>query len=484
MTDLCIHLGRDATAFGGVSRVNLQIATTLAERFGVVSEPERADLQICSFAGPAPEDPRRLWIDHGSFADAGFWTYTAPRLSVDDTILVSSRVCMEIADRIFGNRRPSLVHVPYFADTTVFHPVPDRRAVRDKLATEGRVPACGPLLLSVAAYSRRKNLHLTIRLLHAMSESAPDARLLLVGRAAPSQMDYLKELQELAATLGVSDRVHFLEPMPHERLQELMSASDLLVHLTTCRLENFGLVVAEALACGLPVLAADWGGLRDLVDHGKNGFLAPTHLTTEGPRVDWLGALEPALALCGDPGLRERMSQNARSFAREHLAVASFETRLCDAVRSTLGQPSAGGGLAALSPKGEDLMFATLQLHRKATITQTSAEYRELLRYEEPLARFLTGPAASCVEPPRVTGDDRLYPLVAYEVSADSEIRVSDPAWPACGPASPEECRVARLSDGTRSLQEIGEADLVVAAQRLVDRGLLAPRRRWADYLS
>ncbi len=484
MSDLCIHLGRDATGFGGVSRVNLQIATTLAERFDVVQEPERADLQVCSFGRPAPAGPRRLWIDHGSFADAGFWTYTATRLSVDDTILVSSRVCLEIADRIFGSRRPSLVHVPYFADTTVFHPASDRRAVRDRLARQGRIPADGSVLLSVAAYSRRKNLHLTIRLLHAMNEAAPDARLLLVGRPAPSQMDYLKELQELAADLGVTDRVHFMEPVTHDVLQELMSASDLLVHLTTCRLENFGLVVAEALASGLPVLAADWGGLRDLVESGENGFLAPTHLTTGGPRVDWLGGLEPALALCGDPGLRERMSQNAVTFAREHLSVTAFETRLCDAVRSTLMRPSAADGLATLSPKGEDLMFATLQLHRNATITQTSAEYRELLRCEEPLARFLTGPAASCAVPPRVTGEDRLYPVVAYEVSGDAEIRVSDSAWATCGAASPVECRVARLSDGIRSLQEIGGADLVVAAQRLVDRGLLAPRRRSADFSS
>ncbi len=481
MTDLCIHLGRDATEFGGVSRVNLQIATTLAKHFGVVAEPERAELQLCSFGRPTPDGPRRLWIDHGSFADAGFWTYTAPRMRVDDTILVSSRVCLEIADRILGARRPSFVHVPYFADTGVFHPAANRRKLRDELARQGRLPAGGPVLLSVAAYSRRKNLHLTIRLLHAMSAGAPDARLVLVGRPAPSQKDYLDELQDLAVELGVADRVHFLEPVPHDVLRQLMSAADLLVHLTTCRLENFGLVVAEALACGLPVLAADWGGLRDLVDSGENGFLAPTHLTTGGPRVDWLGAVDPALALVRDPGLRRRMSHNALTFAREHLAVSAFESRLCNAVRSTLERPAAGDGLASLSPRGEDLMFATLQLHRKTKITQTSAEYRELLRSEEPLARFLTGPAASSANAPRVTPDDRLYPLVAFAVSADAEIRVSDPAWPGRGPATSEECRVARLSDGSRRVKEIGGADPVVAAQALVDRGLLGPLRRWAD---
>lgn len=88
----------DGAAPGGGAGVNRIAAEIFAEIGEIAETREEADLQVCSFSRNAPAVPARLFIDHGSFADASFWAYTAPKLLTSDTILVSSTVCREVAD--------------------------------------------------------------------------------------------------------------------------------------------------------------------------------------------------------------------------------------------------------------------------------------------------------------------------------------------------------------------------------------------------
>jgi glycosyltransferase involved in cell wall biosynthesis len=70
------------------------------------------------------------------------------------------------------------------------------------------------------------------------------------------------------------DRIRFLGAQPHDRLADLYRAADMLVQPSVCR-EGYGLPVAEAMAVGLPVVAANHGGLLDLVVPGETGLLVP-----------------------------------------------------------------------------------------------------------------------------------------------------------------------------------------------------------------
>ncbi len=90
----------------------------------------------------------------------------------------------------------------------------------------------------------------------------------------PSGIDGEREvarLHALADDLGVTDRVRWVPPQPHEALADWYRAADVCV--VPSRTESFGLVALEAAACGTPVVAADVGGLRSLVDDGHTGFL-------------------------------------------------------------------------------------------------------------------------------------------------------------------------------------------------------------------
>ena len=66
------------------------------------------------------------------------------------------------------------------------------------------------------------------------------------------------------------------EPVSEELKRQALTAADLAISLVDNPQETFGLAVAEAMAAGLPLVAADWSGYRDLVRDGIDGFLIPS----------------------------------------------------------------------------------------------------------------------------------------------------------------------------------------------------------------
>jgi glycosyltransferase involved in cell wall biosynthesis len=472
---------------GGGGRANFECAEVLKTEFSTVGEIDQADMQVCSFTWDAPVDPPRLFIDHGSFADASFWAYLAPRLRTSDTVLVSSQVCARVAERCFGPERPLLLNVPFCVDTELYRPESHRRTARRRVLEEHAIPEDGPLLLVVSGFVRRKNHHLAVLFLRALLDEVPTARMVIVGGTTdrPGSLAYRQAVLELGARLGVGSRLHLAEPLPQTRLSKLMAAADLLVHLTNCRLENFGLVVAEAMSAGLPVVGADWGGLRDLIRPGETGLLAPTFLSANGPRTDWLSLVRPAAALLLDGAAWRAMSDRSREHALRHLTREAYRKRLVQAVRAALARRGGANRPVALSAPATDLMFRTITLNAAhPEITGTGDEYRLLMRLDEGAHyRFLTGPAASLEYPPRVNEGDRLYPVVPW-TAEDDVVRITDPAWPGSMRVSAIQRELLRRCDGSATLREVLDALGLSAgarqearseAQALVDRGVLCP---------
>ncbi|WP_338768664.1 D-inositol-3-phosphate glycosyltransferase [Nocardia vulneris] len=165
---------------------------------------------------------------------------------------------------------------------------------------------------------------------------ARNLRVLIVGGPSGSGLERPDALIELAAALGIADRVTFLPPQPPDRLVQVYRAADLVA--VPSYNESFGLVAIEAQASGTPVLAADVGGLGTAVRHGESGLLVPGHRTP-----DWAGALG---YLLDDPERLRRMSaravEHAANFSWEHTAaglLTSYSAALHDfrAERAALG---------------------------------------------------------------------------------------------------------------------------------------------------
>jgi D-inositol-3-phosphate glycosyltransferase len=132
-------------------------------------------------------------------------------------------------------------------------------------------------------------------------------------------------LIDLAAELGIAERVSFLPPQPPQRLVQVYRAADLVA--VPSYNESFGLVAIEAQASGTPVLAADVGGLGTAVRHDISGLLVPGHRT-----ADWANALG---LLLDDPDRLHRMSEqavtHAANFSWAHTAdglLASYAAAL------------------------------------------------------------------------------------------------------------------------------------------------------------
>lgn len=154
--------------------------------------------------------------------------------------------------------------VPPGVDHRVFSPG-DRGEARRALAL-----ADVATLLFVGRIQPLKEAGLAVRALSLLDD--PTAQLVLVG--GPSGVDgaaELARLHDLVEELGLASRVRFVAPQPHDGLVTYYRAAD--VCLVPSRTESFGMVALEAAASGTPVVAANVGGLRTLVDPGHTGYL-------------------------------------------------------------------------------------------------------------------------------------------------------------------------------------------------------------------
>jgi glycosyltransferase involved in cell wall biosynthesis len=107
-------------------------------------------------------------------------------------------------------------------------------------------------------------------LIDAVFQSDPQVTAILVGDALFGEQDYVKQLHQQVAKLGLENRVKFLGF--RNNISQLMSACDLVAHTSTAP-EPFGRVIVEAMLCGKPVVASKAGGAMEIVEHGVNGFL-------------------------------------------------------------------------------------------------------------------------------------------------------------------------------------------------------------------
>lgn len=165
----------------------------------------------------------------------------------------------------------------------------------------------GPILLYVGRLAREKNLGLLLWAVHAAVRVAPNLTLLVVGEG-----DEERSLQRLAAQLEIADRVRFVGPVPHQAVGCWYRAADLFVFPSVS--ETQGLVVLEAMAHGLPVLAVRSIGTSDFIVDEVSGAL------TDDAEDDFVQRL---LALLRDGASLRRYAEQGRVMAMKLTAEAS-----------------------------------------------------------------------------------------------------------------------------------------------------------------
>lgn len=117
-----------------------------------------------------------------------------------------------------------------------------------------------------------KGVDIALEAAALITDVVPDFRLSVIGGASgDTGEDELARLWSRAAERDLDGVVDFLPPVPHSELARYYRASDVV--MLPSRSESFGLVAAEAQACGIPVVAARVGGLEHVVADGRSGIL-------------------------------------------------------------------------------------------------------------------------------------------------------------------------------------------------------------------
>jgi glycosyltransferase involved in cell wall biosynthesis len=132
-----------------------------------------------------------------------------------------------------------------------------------------------PVLLFAGRVSEEKGVMELPWIMEKVRESLPNAKIAIAGMGPAEKA--LREAMPDAIYLGWVD---------HDKLPEVYSAADMLV--LPSRFDTFGCVVLEALSCGLPVIAYDTKGPKDILLHGVNGYLAKTRNAMAAGIVDYL----------------------------------------------------------------------------------------------------------------------------------------------------------------------------------------------------
>lgn len=278
----------------------------------------------------------------------------------DGVILPSESIARMVRKR--GVTSPMTV-IPTGIDVKAFGSA-DGASFRKKL----NIPSDAIVVGHVGRLALEKNLSVLANAVAPYLKQEPRARFLVVGDGP-----WRDEMKAVFEQQGVADRLILAGKRTGRVLREAYRAMDVFVFAS--KSETQGMVVAEAMAAGLPVVALNASGVREVVRDGENGFLLPGDASVE--------TFTQALAKVGvDAELRKKLSEaatrTAQDFSREKSAQRALafyeETRKATRARRLLNQLSPWTALLKRLGLEWDLLATRTQTVAHAVFGETEAE--------------------------------------------------------------------------------------------------------------
>ena len=265
--------------------IALQVATlTRVERDGQGNHTSRA---------------RRLW--QSGMTQVATWMEDCVFKFVDAIFVENAWMY----DHYCNSGAKDLVHfAPPGVDTTLFYPPEDPSMRENYILCVGRLG------------DPRKNVQLLFRAYHKLQQrldSQEDVpRLVLAGLSGPTNTDW-----QLASDLGIRSSVQFHRGVPKQELAELYRSARLFA--LSSNEEGLGIVLAEAMASGTPVVSTDCGGPTTLIEQGNTGILTPTG--------DAEAFAEAMATLVADTESARAMGDAGRAHIEEHFSIRAAGKR-------------------------------------------------------------------------------------------------------------------------------------------------------------
>lgn len=198
--------------------------------------------------------------------------------------------------------------IPYGIDQRDFAATPQVRQAADAIRARH---APKPIILFVGKLRHYKGLNVLIDAMRTI-----DAHLLVIGDGMMEA-----EWKAQSTALGLDDRITFLGEVSDEEKLPILYASDLFVLPSTNRAEAFGIVLIEAMACGLPLVSTELGtGTSFVNEHETTGLVVPPN--------DSHALADAINRILGDKALRQRMSDAALARAQSEFNVDTMAARM------------------------------------------------------------------------------------------------------------------------------------------------------------
>jgi len=196
----------------------------------------------------------------------------------------------------------------------------ERRTVRSELGFADSDFVIGQIGLMMP----RKRPKFLLECASAIVDQVPNARFLFVGDASPGQAGYLDELKAIAEQTGISKAVRFL---PFQKnVPRYFAALDL--NMLVSDEEGFGRVILEAAAAGVPTVGSRVGGIPELIEHEKTGYLlGPEGSDGSKDEVFWESKdqfINIVKSLAGDANKLKAMGEAAARRAAEKFGVEQY----------------------------------------------------------------------------------------------------------------------------------------------------------------
>jgi glycosyltransferase involved in cell wall biosynthesis len=204
-------------------------------------------------------------------------------------------------------------HIPNSVDTARFYPVSaeQKQALRQRLS----LPPTAQIVIYTGRLVSYKGLPLLLQAWHTVSTHFPQAHLLLVGSGGLDLHNCEADLRTFVKEHGLKNCVTFTGAVTN--VPDYLQASDLFVFPTEN--EAFGISLIEAMACGMPAISTNIGGVKDIIENGVNGVLINAGDQSQ---------LEHALCtLLVDPRQRQKLGQQASQTVHEKYTKDSVTSR-------------------------------------------------------------------------------------------------------------------------------------------------------------
>ncbi len=163
------------------------------------------------------------------------------------------------------------------------------------------IPQTQKILLTVGRLEKEKSIDFLIKTYAQIHKKHHDTVFVIVGEGRDKE-----KLQKLAESYKLKDSIHFIGHVPYTHMPKVYADASTFIFASST--ETQGMVITEALASGVPVVAVEDEAFTSVVTNGRNGFLVEKNINSFAQKT---------ITILNDPDARKKLNRNAKQSAKQ-----------------------------------------------------------------------------------------------------------------------------------------------------------------------